>query len=341
MSDRHLFTSECVSMGHPDKVADQISDAVVDAFLAQDPDARVAVETLVTTNLVVLSGEVKTKDDVAVVYEPLVRRTIAEIGYDDPELEFDAATCNLHLHVHEQSPDIAQGVDQASGELGAGDQGLMFGYACDETDERMPLPITLARHILDQQVAQRESGALPWLRPDAKSQVTVEYEGDRAVRIHTVLMSTQHAPGIEQADLRAAAIEEILRPALPADLLDGETIFQGPGLVLVGSVPRYALGLHILRRAIPDDGLLDVCAMACGDRLTLMRHTLKALLGQHDGSDDVVYRQARRVRIVSDERVPVQIDGDTAGWLPVEFEIAPQATRFMVSDVWEMPTPTP
>ncbi len=226
MSDRRLFTSECVSMGHPDKVADQISDAVVDAFLAQDTDARVAVETLVTTDLVVLSGEVKARDDVKVVYEPLVRRTIAEIGYDDPSLKFDAATCNLHIHVHAQSPDISMGVDQASGELGAGDQGLMFGYACDETDERMPLPITLARHILDRQVAKRESGDLPWLRPDAKSQVTVEYEGDRAVRIHTVLMSTQHAPGIEQCDLRGAAIEEIIRPALPADLLDSDTIFH-------------------------------------------------------------------------------------------------------------------
>ena len=226
MSDRHLFTSECVSMGHPDKVADQISDAVVDAFLAQDPDARVAVETLVTTDLVVLSGEVKAKPGVAVIYEPLVRRTIAEIGYDDPSLEFDAASCNMHLHVHEQSPDISVGVDQAGGVLGAGDQGLMFGYACDDTDERMPLPITLARHILDKQVEQRQSGALPWLRPDAKSQVTVEYEGDRALRIHTVLMSTQHAPDIAQGDLRAAAIEQIIRPALPAELLDADTIFH-------------------------------------------------------------------------------------------------------------------
>jgi S-adenosylmethionine synthetase len=226
MSDRHLFTSECVSLGHPDKVADQISDAVVDGFLAQDPDARVAVETLVTTDLVVLSGEVKAKDGVEVIYEPLVRRTIAEIGYDDPSLKFDAASCNLHLHVHAQSPDISMGVDQASGVLGAGDQGLMFGFACDDTDERMPLPVTLARHILDRQRDLREAGELPWLRPDAKSQVTVEYEGDRAVRIHTVLLSTQHAPDISPADLRDAAIERIMRPALPEDLLDDDTIYH-------------------------------------------------------------------------------------------------------------------
>jgi len=226
MSERHLFTSECVSMGHPDKVADQISDAVVDAFLAQDENARVAVETLVTTDLVVLSGEVKAHDGVDVIYEPLVRRTIAEIGYDDPALKFDAATCNLHLHVHAQSPDISMGVDQVNGVLGAGDQGLMFGFACDDTEERMPLPITLARRILDRQLEMRTTGALPWLRPDAKSQVTVEYEGDRAVRIHTVLMSTQHAPSMSGSELRDCAIREILRPALPEDLLDDDTIYH-------------------------------------------------------------------------------------------------------------------
>jgi len=226
MSQSHLFTSECVSMGHPDKVADQISDAVVDAFLAQDPNARVAVETLVTTDLVVLSGEVKAAPGTDVIYEPLVRKTVAEIGYDDPELKFDAKTCNIHLHVHEQSPDISQGVDQAGGGLGAGDQGLMFGYACDDTDERMPLPIHLARGILDRQVKCRESGELTWLRPDAKSQVTVEFENERPLRIHTVVLSTQHAPDIASDELRAAAIEKIIRPSLPADLLDDDTIFH-------------------------------------------------------------------------------------------------------------------
>ena len=204
MSERHVFTSECVSMGHPDKVADQISDAVVDAFLAQDPDARVAVETLTTTDLVVLSGEVKARPGTEVLYEPLVRRTIAEIGYDDPALMFCAPTCHLHIHVHPQSPDISMGADREGDELGAGDQGLMFGYACDDTPERMPLPVTLARRILDRQVACRESGELTWLRPDAKSQVTVEYEGDRPVRLHNVVLSTQHAPDISIDDLRPA-----------------------------------------------------------------------------------------------------------------------------------------
>ena len=226
MSDRQLFTSECVSMGHPDKVADQVSDALVDAFLAQDPNARVAIETLVTTNTVILAGEVRAKPGTEVHYEKLARRTIAEIGYDQPELGFDAASCNVHILVHAQSPDIAQGVDQASGDLGAGDQGLMFGYACDETPERMPLPITLARHILDRLTEQRQSGALPWLRPDAKSQITVEFDGHRAVRVHTVVVSTQHAPKISQKKIREAVIEQVVRPVLPEGLLDAKTVWH-------------------------------------------------------------------------------------------------------------------
>ena len=226
MAERHLFTSECVSMGHPDKVADQISDAVVDAYLGQDPDARVAVETLVTTDLAVVAGEVKAKPGTEVLFEPLVRKTVAEIGYDDPALEFDAQGCNVHIHVHAQSPDISMGVDQASGELGAGDQGLMFGYACDDTPERMPVPITFSRRILDRQVEARQSGELPWLRPDAKSQVTIEFEGDRAVRVHTVVVSTQHAPDVPGAELREAVIERLVRPCIPADMLDADTIFH-------------------------------------------------------------------------------------------------------------------
>ncbi len=226
MSERNVFTSECVSMGHPDKVCDQISDAIVDAFLAQDPDARVAVETLATTGLVVLSGEVKARAGVEVPYEELARRTIAEIGYDDPALEFDARSCRVDVHVHAQSPDISMGVDRAEGVLGAGDQGLMFGYACDDTPERMPLPITLARRILDRQVELRTSRELPWLRPDAKSQVTVEFDDDRPVRIHNVVLSTQHAPEIGADELRSAAIERIIRPALPAGLVDRDTVFH-------------------------------------------------------------------------------------------------------------------
>jgi S-adenosylmethionine synthetase len=226
VSSRHLFTSECVAMGHPDKVADQISDAVVDAYLAQDPDARVALETLVTTNLVVLAGEVKARPGVEVVYETLVRRTIADIGYDDPELLFDAAGCNIHLHVHAQSPDISMGVDRSDAALGAGDQGLMFGYACDDTPERMPLPITLARRVIDRLAAARQSKELPWLRPDAKSQVTVEFDGARAVRVHTVVVSTQHHPSVKQSQIREAVIEKIVKPVMPAGLVDKDTIWH-------------------------------------------------------------------------------------------------------------------
>ena len=213
-------------MGHPDKVADQISDAVVDAYLAQDPNARVALETLVTTNLVVLAGEVKAAPGVDVVYEKLARRTIADIGYDDPELLFDAAGCNIHLHVHAQSPDISMGVDRGDAVLGAGDQGLMFGYACDDTPERMPLPITLARRIIDQLVKARQSRELPWLRPDAKSQVTVEFDGVRAVRVHTVVVSTQHHPSATQAQIREAVIEKIVKPVMPAGLVDAKTVWH-------------------------------------------------------------------------------------------------------------------
>jgi S-adenosylmethionine synthetase len=226
VNDPHLFTSECVSMGHPDKVADQLSDAVVDAYLAQDPHARVAVETLVTTNLVVLAGEVKAGPGVEVLYEPVVRRTVAEIGYDDPALLFDAASVNLHIHVHAQSPDISMGVDRADSVLGAGDQGLMFGYACDDTPERMPVPVTLARRVVERLAELRQSRELPWLRPDAKSQVTVEFEGARAVRVHTVVVSTQHAPDVSQAAIREAVVEHVVREVVPPSLLDADTVWH-------------------------------------------------------------------------------------------------------------------
>jgi S-adenosylmethionine synthetase len=206
MTARHLFTSECVSMGHPDKVADQISDSVVDAYLTQDADARVAVETLVTTNLVVLAGEVRARPGTSVSYEPLIRRTVVDIGYDDPELLFDGNTCNIHLHVHPQSPE--------------------FGFACDDTPERMPLPITLSRRIIDRLTEARQEGELRWLRPDAKSQVTVEFEGDRALRVHTVLVSTQHRPTVSQAEIKEAVIERVVRPVVPPELIDDDTIWH-------------------------------------------------------------------------------------------------------------------
>jgi len=223
-------------MGHPDKVADQVSDAVLDAFLAQDPDARVAVETLVTTNTVVLAGEVKAKPGVEVHYEKVARRTVADIGYDDPALGFDADSCNVHLLVHRQSPDISMGVDRDSGELGAGDQGLMFGYACDDTPERMPLPITLARRIIDRLAALRRSREIPWLRPDAKSQVTVEFEGARAVRVHTVVVSTQHAPGVSHGEIRDTVIQRVVRPVLPPELLDDRCVWH------VNPTGRFEIG---------------------------------------------------------------------------------------------------
>src|SRR5881227_715170 len=189
----HLFTSESVTMGHPDKVADQISDAILDAILAQDPKSRVACETLVTTGQVVLAGEVTTEAYVDAAQ--IARDTIKEIGYTHPDIGFDYHSCGVLSAIHSQSPDIARGVDRAEDdtkEQGAGDQGLMFGYATDETPELMPLPIHLAHRIVERLAMVRERGKLPWLRPDGKSQVTIEYEKERPVRVHTVVVSTQH-----------------------------------------------------------------------------------------------------------------------------------------------------
>ncbi|MBN2491725.1 MAG: methionine adenosyltransferase [Planctomycetes bacterium] len=218
---RRLFTSECVSMGHPDKVADQISDALLDAFLAGDPESRVAVETLVTTGMAMVAGEVTTRAHVDV--PDVVRGTVREIGYFRPEYGFDAERCAVLVHLDKQSPDIAQGVDAAQSihrEQGAGDQGMMFGFATRETPELMPLPIQLARRLIDRLVALREGGGIGWLRPDAKSQVTVEYDGDRAVRVPTVVVSTQHDPEVTHEAIRAAVIEEVIRPVIPAELID-------------------------------------------------------------------------------------------------------------------------
>ena len=234
---RMLFTSESVSMGHPDKVADQVSDAILDACLAGDPQSRVACETLVTTGLCVVAGEITTKSKVD--YEAVARRTIRRIGYTDADWGMDGATCKVQVVVHTQSPDISQGVTEGEGlhkEQGAGDQGLMFGYACDETPGLMPFPIHYAHRLMERQAELRQKGVLPWLRPDAKSQITVEYDGHRPVRVHTVLISTQHAPEVAYETIRDEVVEKVVKPVIPAPYLDAKTIYH------VNPTGRFVVG---------------------------------------------------------------------------------------------------
>jgi S-adenosylmethionine synthetase len=230
----HLFTSESVTKGHPDKVADQISDAILDAILAQDPRARVACETLVTTGQVILAGEVTTT--AWVDHAQIARDTIREIGYTHADIGFDCDSCGVLSAIHSQSPDIARGVDKAEDdtkEQGAGDQGLMFGYACDETPELMPLPIHLAHRIVERLALVREKGKLPWLRPDGKSQVTIQYESERPTRVHTVVVSTQHDTTVldKKKDVitekaKRDIIEQVIRPTIPKKLWNDDIIFH-------------------------------------------------------------------------------------------------------------------
>lgn len=237
MVDNHLFTSESVSEGHPDKVADQISDAVVDAIFSDDPKARIACETMVNTGMVVLSGEITTSTYVDM--QETARKTIREIGYDSSEMGFDWESCAVLVAIDKQSPDIAQGVNEGEGldlNQGAGDQGLMFGYACNETDVLMPFPITYSHRLVKKQADVRKSGQLGWLRPDAKSQVTVVYEGGKPVSIDTVVLSTQHDDGIEHKDLEEAIIEEVIKPVLPEDMITDKTRY------LVNPTGRFVIG---------------------------------------------------------------------------------------------------
>jgi S-adenosylmethionine synthetase len=244
MSNSFLFTSESVSEGHPDKVADQISDAILDALLEQDPLSRVAAETLCNTGLVVLAGEITTKANID--YIDIARETIKRIGYDNADFGIDHKSCAVLVAYDKQSPDIAQGVNEGTGtdlDQGAGDQGLMFGYACDETPELMPAAIYYAHRIVERQSQLRKDGRLPWLRPDAKSQVTLKYVDGRPVSIDTVVLSTQHAPEMTQEAIREAAIEEIIRPVLPVEWLkDTRFLINPTGRFVIGG-PQGDCGL--------------------------------------------------------------------------------------------------
>ncbi|MFO7326333.1 MAG: methionine adenosyltransferase [Pseudomonadota bacterium] len=237
MSNSYLFTSESVSEGHPDKVADQISDAILDAILAEDPLARVAAETLCNTGLVVLAGEITTT--ARVDYHGIARQVIKDIGYDNTDYGIDYKGCAVLVAYDTQSPDIAQGVDEGKGldlDQGAGDQGLMFGYAVRETPELMPLPIHLSHRLVERQAQLRKSGKLPWLRPDAKSQVTIRYVDGRPSAIDTVVLSTQHHPEIAHKELSEAVIEEIVKPVLPKELVKGEIKY------LINPTGRFVVG---------------------------------------------------------------------------------------------------
>jgi S-adenosylmethionine synthetase len=237
MTQQYLFTSESVSEGHPDKVADQISDAILDGILAQDKTSRVAAETLCNTGLVVLAGEITTNANVD--YIQIARNTLKRIGYDNTEFGIDYKGCAVLVAYDKQSPDIAQGVNKAYDnglDQGAGDQGLMFGYACDETPTLMPLPIYLSHRLVERQAMLRKDGRLPWLRPDAKSQVTIRYEDGKPAAIDTVVLSTQHAPDIDMDKLREAVIEEIVKPVLPKELIKGEIKY------LVNPTGRFVVG---------------------------------------------------------------------------------------------------
>ncbi len=235
--EKHLFTSESVAMGHPDKVADQISDAILDDIIADDPDARVAVETLVTTGLIFCAGEVTTS---AYADIPAVaREAVKQIGYNDPKMGFDYESCAVITSIHEQSPDISQGVTEGVGlhkEQGAGDQGIMFGFACNETPQYMPMPIMLSHQLMENLADMRLSGKIPWLRPDGKSQVTVEYDGHKPLKVHTVVLSAQHTEEVEYETIYTDILEKVIKKTIPAEYMDDETIFH------INPTGRFCIG---------------------------------------------------------------------------------------------------
>lgn len=236
-SGSYLFTSESVSEGHPDKLADQISDGVLDALFAQDPYSRVACETLVTTGLAMIAGEITTK--AVIDYPTVIRNVIRDVGYNDDEMGICADTCAVTVSIDRQSPDIAQGVDDDAAQgkdIGAGDQGLMFGFACDDTPELMPLPIALSHRILNRLTVARKSGEVNWLRPDSKSQVTVEYDGDTPVKIDTVVVSTQHSPDVSNEAIRDFIINTIVKDCLPPELASDEITYH------VNPTGRFVVG---------------------------------------------------------------------------------------------------
>jgi S-adenosylmethionine synthetase len=243
--DDYFFTSESVSEGHPNKVSDQISDAILDAHLAEDPRSRVAVETLVTTNRIIISGEITSS--VSVDYEKVARDVVAHIGYNDPDVGFDAKTCQVDVYVHAQSVDISQGVTEGEGlfkEQGAGDQGMMFGYAVDETEALMPMPIYYAHLLVKELAALRKSNEIPFLRPDSKSQVTVEYVQQKPKRIDAIVISTQHSPEVSQEEIRSTLVDKLIKKVIPASLMDDDTkIYINPtGRFVIGG-PHGDTGL--------------------------------------------------------------------------------------------------
>ncbi len=331
---KYLFTSESVSMGHPDKLADQISDGVLDAYLALDPKSRVACETMVTTGLAVIAGEITSKGTID--YQKVVRDVIREVGYTDDEMGIAADTCSVLVAVGKQSGDIAMGVneDETTGkDIGAGDQGLMFGYACNETPELMPLPIALSHRILNRLTEARQKGEVDWLRPDSKSQVTVEYEDDKPVRLDTIVVSTQHAPHVSNEDIRAFIVEKIIKPLLPKNLDTSNITYHinPPGRFVVGG-PHGDCGLTG-RKIIVDTyggwGRHGGGAFSGKDPTKVDRSA--AYMARHVAKNIVAAGLADRCEVqlayaigVSD---PVSVNVDTEGTGKVEDELLCEVVR--------------